>query len=31
LNICKAAGIEKDMKMVQKYWDEMKWGKWKEK
>jgi TRAP-type C4-dicarboxylate transport system substrate-binding protein len=31
LNICKTAGIEKDMKVVQKYWDEMKWGKWKEK
>ena len=31
LNICKAAGVEKDAKAVQKYWDEMKWGKWKEK
>ena len=30
-SICKAAGVEKDMKVVQKYWDEMKWGKWKEK
>lgn len=29
LNICKAAGVEKDAKVVQKYWDEMKWGKWK--
>jgi len=31
LNICKAAGVEKDAKVVQKYWDDMKWGKWKEK
>jgi TRAP-type C4-dicarboxylate transport system substrate-binding protein len=31
LNICKVAGIEKNAKVVQKYWDEMKWGKWKEK
>jgi TRAP-type C4-dicarboxylate transport system substrate-binding protein len=31
LKICKAAGVEKDAKTVQKYWDEMKWGKWKEK
>jgi TRAP-type C4-dicarboxylate transport system substrate-binding protein len=31
LNICKVAGVEKDAKVVQKYWDEMKWGKWKEK
>jgi hypothetical protein len=31
LKICKAAGVEKDAKAVQKYWDEMKWGKWKEK
>jgi TRAP-type C4-dicarboxylate transport system substrate-binding protein len=31
MNICKAAGVEKDAKMVNKYWDEMKWGKWKEK
>ena len=29
LNICKGAGVEKDAKTVQKYWDEMKWGKWK--
>jgi len=31
MNICKAAGVEKDAKVVNKYWDEMKWGKWKEK
>ena len=24
-----AEKFEKDAKMVQKYWDEMKWGKWK--
>ena len=29
MNICKAAGVEQDAKVVQKYWDEMKWGKWK--
>jgi TRAP-type C4-dicarboxylate transport system substrate-binding protein len=29
LNICKTAGVEKDAKVIQKYWDEMKWGKWK--
>lgn len=29
LNICKAAGVEKEAKVIQKYWDEMKWGKWK--
>lgn len=28
-NISKAAGVEKDAKVIQKYWDEMKWGKWK--
>ncbi|OGP54385.1 MAG: hypothetical protein A2Y65_09330 [Deltaproteobacteria bacterium RBG_13_52_11] len=31
LKICKAAGVEKDAKVVDKYWDKMKWGKWKEK
>jgi TRAP-type C4-dicarboxylate transport system substrate-binding protein len=31
MNISKAAGVEKDAKVVNKYWDEMKWGKWKEK
>jgi TRAP-type C4-dicarboxylate transport system substrate-binding protein len=31
MNICKAAGVEKDAKVVNKYWDDMKWGKWKEK
>jgi TRAP-type C4-dicarboxylate transport system substrate-binding protein len=31
MNICKAAGVEKDAKVVNKYWDKMKWGKWKEK
>lgn len=31
LNICKAAGVEKDAKVIQKYWDEMKWGKWRKK
>ena len=31
LSICKAAGVDKNAKVVQKYWDEMKWGKWKEK
>lgn len=30
LNVCKAAGVEKDAKVIQKYWDQMKWGKWKE-
>lgn len=25
----KAAGVEQDAKVVQKYWEEMKWGKWK--
>ena len=29
MNICKAAGVEKDAKVVNKYWDQMKWGKWK--
>ncbi len=29
LNISKAAGVEKDAKVIQKYWDEMKWGRWK--
>lgn len=29
LKICEAAGVEKDAKVVQKYWDEMKWGRWK--
>jgi TRAP-type C4-dicarboxylate transport system substrate-binding protein len=29
LNISKTAGVEKDAKVIQKYWDEMKWGKWK--
>jgi TRAP-type C4-dicarboxylate transport system substrate-binding protein len=29
LNICQNAGVEKDAKVIQKYWDEMKWGKWK--
>ena len=28
LNICQNAGVEKDAKVIQKYWDEMKWGKW---
>ena len=31
MGICKAAGVEKDAKVVNKYWDKMKWGKWKEK
>jgi TRAP-type C4-dicarboxylate transport system substrate-binding protein len=31
LKISKAAGVEKDAKVIQKYWDEMKWGKWKKK
>lgn len=26
---CKAQGVEKEAKVVQKYWDQMKWGKWK--
>ncbi len=29
LNISKVAGVEKDAKVIQKYWDKMKWGKWK--
>lgn len=29
LNNCKKAGIAKDAVIVQKYWDEMKWGRWK--
>ena len=29
LKICDAAGVERDAKVVQKYWDEMKWGRWK--
>ena len=29
LKISKAAGVEKDAKVIQKYWDEMKWDKWK--
>lgn len=29
LNICKTAGVEREAKVIQKYWDEMKWGKWK--
>ena len=29
LKISKAAGVEKDAKVIQKYWDKMKWGKWK--
>jgi TRAP-type C4-dicarboxylate transport system substrate-binding protein len=29
LNIAKAAGVEKDALVIFKYWDEMKWGKWK--
>jgi TRAP-type C4-dicarboxylate transport system substrate-binding protein len=29
MDICKAAGVEKDAKVVDKYWDKMKWGKWK--
>ena len=29
LNISKAAGVEKEAKVIQKYWDEMRWGKWK--
>jgi len=28
-NISKAAGVEEDAKVIQKYWDEMKWGRWK--
>ena len=29
LKICKTAGVEKDAKVIKKYWDKMKWGKWK--
>lgn len=29
LNTCKNAGVEKEAAVIQKYWDEMKWGKWK--
>jgi TRAP-type C4-dicarboxylate transport system substrate-binding protein len=28
-SICKTAGVEKNAEVVQKYWDQMKWGKWK--
>jgi TRAP-type C4-dicarboxylate transport system substrate-binding protein len=32
INTCKAAGVDdKDVVVVQKYWDKMKWGKWKKK
>jgi hypothetical protein len=31
MNICKTAGVEKDAKVILKYWDKMRWGKWKEK
>jgi TRAP-type C4-dicarboxylate transport system substrate-binding protein len=29
LKICKTADVEKDAKVIKKYWDKMKWGKWK--
>ncbi|MBW2065114.1 MAG: TRAP transporter substrate-binding protein DctP [Deltaproteobacteria bacterium] len=28
-DICSNAGVRKEAGIIQKYWDEMKWGKWK--
>lgn len=28
-DICRNAGLQKEAGIIQKYWDEMKWGRWK--